>query len=122
MSALGQSVQTLGVPLCRRKQSFIKDRFRSDALVTKSMVCEFRDRHLKRKTQWLALLSELQPNETRRRFQNEMLFGRSLGNAELIVGVLVEAVVVVAWRAVARNNVGRKLDMVLCSGSWWRRF
>ena len=86
------------------------------------MVCEFRDRHLKRKTQWLALLSELQPNETRRRFQNEMLFGRALGNAELIVGVLVEAVVVVAWRAVARNNVGRKLDEVLCSDSWWRRF
>ena len=33
------------------------------------MVSEFRDRHLKRKKQWLALLSELQPNNTRRHSQ-----------------------------------------------------
>ena len=33
MSALGQSVQTLGIPLCRRKQSFISDRFLSVDLV-----------------------------------------------------------------------------------------
>ena len=33
MSAFRHSVQTLGIPLCRRKQSFINDRLLSDALV-----------------------------------------------------------------------------------------
>lgn len=33
MSALGQAVHTLGILLCRRKQSFINDQFELDALV-----------------------------------------------------------------------------------------
>ena len=70
----------------------------------------------------VVILSLTLGNVTPLLLQNETLFRRALGNAELIVGVLVEAVVVVTRRAVSRNNVRRKLDEVRCSDLWWRRF
>lgn len=50
--------------------------------------------------------------------QTETLFGRTLSNAELIVGALVTMVVVVIWRVVSRRNARRKLDEIRDSALW----
>ncbi len=50
--------------------------------------------------------------------QRGTLFDFSLSNAELFVGVLVTAGVVVMWRVVARKKARRTLDEIRDSALW----
>ncbi len=50
--------------------------------------------------------------------QRGTLFDLSLSNAEIFVGVLVTAGVVMMWRVVARKKARRKLDEIRDSALW----